>query len=52
MAPAPTPVHPDVPARWGSRIGWLILIWAASVFTLGVAATAFRHVMTWVGLSR
>jgi hypothetical protein len=32
--------------------GPLILIWAVSVLTLGVAAYTFRLVMTGVGLTR
>jgi hypothetical protein len=37
---------------WTRRIGWLILIWFASVFALGVIAAAVRVVMAWVGLTR
>jgi len=33
------------------RIGWLFLIWAASVLALGVAAGLFRGLMTLAGLT-
>jgi hypothetical protein len=52
MAHSPTPTHDQSSARWSSRLGWLILIWAASVLALGVAAYAFRLLMAWVGLTR
>jgi hypothetical protein len=52
MAHSSTQAPDHSPARWGSRLGWLVLIWAASVLTLGVAAYAFRLVMRWVGLTR
>jgi hypothetical protein len=52
MAHSRTQARDDSPARWGWRLGWLVLIWAASVLTLGVAAYAFRLVMRWVGLTR
>ncbi len=47
----------DVPAgaierpNWFTRIGWLVLIWIASVTALLAFAFAFRTVMGWVGLS-
>lgn len=34
---------------WLRRIGWLVLIWAASVAALGVAAWVLRLVMRGVG---
>jgi hypothetical protein len=52
MAHPQTPTGETSSARWGWRLGWLILIWAVSVLALGVAAYAFRLVMTWVGLAR
>jgi hypothetical protein len=52
MAHSPTPTGDRSPARWSSRLAWLILIWAASVLTLAVAAYAFRLLMAWVGLTR
>ena len=52
MTHSPTPARDASLARWGGRLGWLILIWAVSVLTLGVAAYAFRLVMTGVGLTR
>ena len=35
---------------WLRRLGWLALIWAASVAALGLAAALFRVVMTLAGL--
>jgi hypothetical protein len=52
MAHSPMPTRDQNPARWSSRLAWLILIWGASVLTLGVAAYAFRILMAWVGLTR
>jgi hypothetical protein len=44
--------HPSAGAQtWLRRIGWLVLIWAASVLTLGVVAGLFRAVMTLAGLT-
>jgi hypothetical protein len=37
---------------WLQRIGWMILIWAASVTALGVVALAFRLLMAMAGLTR
>ena len=39
------------PHSWPRRIGWLVLIWAASVAALAVVAIAFRLVMGLAGLS-
>jgi hypothetical protein len=36
---------------WFRRVGWLVLIWAASVLALGVVAGLFRAVMTFAGLT-
>jgi hypothetical protein len=36
---------------WLRRIGWLILIWAASVLALGVVAYAVRMLMGLAGLT-
>ena len=36
---------------WPKRLGWLLLIWAASVAALGVAAWGLKVVMRWVGLA-
>jgi len=33
------------------RSGWLVLIWAMSVLTLGVVASLFRGLMTLAGLT-
>lgn len=36
---------------WPKRIGWLVLIWAASVAALGVVAYLFRFLMGLAGLT-
>ena len=36
---------------WLRRVGWLVLIWAASVLALGVVATLFRLLMTLAGMA-
>ncbi len=36
--------------RWLRRVGWLVLIWTASVLALGLAAYAMRLFMRFVGL--
>ena len=46
MAPVTPPRKP-----WLSRLGWLVLIWGASVLTLGVVALGFRVLMKAAGLS-
>ena len=33
------------------RVGWIILIWAASVLALGIVASAFRAPMMFAGLT-
>jgi hypothetical protein len=33
------------------RVGWLLLIWALSVLTLGVVASLFRGLMSLAGLT-
>ncbi|MEP9371929.1 DUF2474 domain-containing protein [Mesorhizobium sp. KR1-2] len=37
--------------NWPKRIGWLVLIWAASVLSLGLVALAFRILMNLAGLT-
>ena len=39
------------PTLWLRRVGWLVLIWAASVATLGVVAFLFRLLMNFAGLT-
>lgn len=39
------------PKSWPRRIGWLVLIWAASVAALAVAALLFRGLMNLAGLT-
>lgn len=36
---------------WKQRVGWLVLIWAASVAALSVVAVAFRSLMGLAGMS-
>jgi hypothetical protein len=45
--------EPAVPAarKWFSRIGWLLLIWCASVAALGAVALGLRLVMRLAGMS-
>jgi hypothetical protein len=44
--------HPSAGATtWLQRVGWLVLIWTASVLALGVAAGLFRVVMNLAGLT-
>ena len=38
--------------NWAKRIGWLLLIWSASVVALGVAAFGLRLLMGLLGMSR
>ncbi len=35
---------------WVKRVGWLVLIWLASVLALGVAALGLRLFMNLIGL--
>lgn len=41
----------QAPASWPKRIGWLVLIWTASVLALGAVALAFRLLMNLAGLT-
>lgn len=36
---------------WMRRVGWLVLIWAASVLALGVVAGLMRLLMSFAGLT-
>jgi hypothetical protein len=47
MLQRPTTPRPS----WPRRIGWLVLIWAASVTALAVVAVLFRVLMKLAGLS-
>ena len=42
---------PSPAPSWPKRIGWLVLIWAASVLSLGHVALAFRLLMNLAGLT-
>lgn len=33
------------------RVGWLVLIWAASVLALGIVAGVFRALMMFAGMT-
>ena len=44
--------QPSVPtASWRHRIGWLVLIWTASVMVLALVAVLFRMLMSVAGLT-
>jgi Protein of unknown function (DUF2474) len=43
--------HPSAAQTWLRRVGWLVLIWAASVVALGVVAGLLRVVMNLAGLT-
>ncbi|MGB7125675.1 MAG: DUF2474 domain-containing protein [Methylovirgula sp.] len=36
---------------WARRIGWLVLLWTASVAALGVVALLFHALMSLAGLT-
>jgi hypothetical protein len=38
-------------ASWPRRIGWLVLIWTASVMVLALVAVLFRMLMSVAGLT-
>ncbi|WP_312423912.1 DUF2474 domain-containing protein [Serratia sp. (in: enterobacteria)] len=38
------------PAPWWKRIGWLVIIWSASVLGLFVVASLLRLLMTAAGM--
>jgi len=42
---------PERTESWWSRLGWLVLLWAAGIATLGVVAEAIRLVMRAAGLA-
>ncbi len=46
---SPTDTGIEKPS-WLRRIGWLVLLWAAGVATVGVAAIIIRIFMTAAGL--
>jgi hypothetical protein len=47
MAPRPPSRH----GLWLGRIGWLVLIWTASVTVLAIVAVLFRILMHLAGLT-
>jgi hypothetical protein len=42
--------HPEE-RSWPRRIGWMVLIWAASVMGLGIIAALLRGLMRLAGLT-
>ncbi len=45
------PVPATRPSLWLKRVGWLALIWAASVAALGVVTYALKGLMRLAGLA-
>jgi len=43
--------RPEVRPSWLTRLGWLVLIWSASVLALGAIALTFRLLMAAAGLT-
>lgn len=41
----------ETPPRWPQRIGWLLLIWVASVAALAAVAWLLKVVMRSVGIT-
>ncbi len=41
----------EAPASFKKRLGWLVLIWAISVASLGLLAGAMKLIMNAVGLT-
>lgn len=41
----------QAPDSWARRLGWLVLIWSASVLALGAVAFLFRLLMGFAGLT-
>ncbi len=39
------------PRLWAHRIGWMVLIWTASVVGLGIVASLLRLVMKLAGMT-
>ncbi|KIQ96297.1 DUF2474 domain-containing protein [Lysobacter sp. A03] len=37
--------------HWAKRLGWLVLIWSASVATLALVALAIKLIMRAVGMT-
>lgn len=50
-ASASSPAPPRPARSWLSRLGWLALIWAASVLALAAVAFLFRFAMGLAGLT-
>jgi len=51
MKPVRMESSSSAPASWGKRLGWLALIWTASVIALGAVALLFRVLMNMAGLT-
>lgn len=50
MSQAPREDRTAAQPNWFKRIGWLALIWVASVAALAGVALLFRVLMGWAGL--
>jgi hypothetical protein len=46
-----TTTAPRKPKPWLRRIGWLVLIWAASILALAVVAAFLRLLMSFASLT-
>nr|WP_170017223.1 DUF2474 domain-containing protein [Starkeya sp. ORNL1] len=44
---------PDSPSRadWARRLGWMVLLWTASVAVLAIVALIFRFIMNLAGIT-
>ncbi|RCS24153.1 DUF2474 domain-containing protein [Phyllobacterium salinisoli] len=51
MPQSPRSSSPTARGLWLRRVGWLVLIWAASVAALAVVAGLFRMFMSFAGLT-
>lgn len=51
MHAPPGPGSNGTPGSWWRRIGWLVLIWSASVAALALVAAVLRLLMHAAGLS-
>jgi hypothetical protein len=42
----------DPPRRlWVRQVGWLVLLWTASIAVLAIVALIFRMLMNWAGMT-
>ena len=40
------------PHKWARRIGWLVLLWGASIASVSAVALLLRYIMAWAGFER